>query len=132
MSLISQDPPELVILQEKVKDLEAQLRNLEVENRQLQRQLKTSLPKLPPELPLELWTLIWEYALPDQRVLHVNEKCDERGISLHDPMIFFCSARPPAILHVCQESRRIALKYFTFLHKAAGKRGNIETDIYPP
>jgi hypothetical protein len=45
-------------------------------------------------------------------------------------LTFFCSARPPAILHVCKESREVGLKYFKpFFAKRQGS-ATISRPIY--
>ncbi|KAK4206403.1 hypothetical protein QBC37DRAFT_300865 [Rhypophila decipiens] len=84
--------------------LESRIRELENENQQLRRLIK---PRLPPEL----LTSVWEHASADQRILQVSEEANGEFDGNYEQKTVFWSARPPAILHVCQESRRIALRY---------------------
>jgi len=129
MALIGQNPPKIHNLQAKIKDLESQLRTLQDENHQLRRQQGISF-YLFINLPFEIRASIWEYALPDRRVLRVSDlPVPDLPNVYHSAGIFFCSAYPPALLHVCQESRKVALTQFkSFFEK--GWRGEISRPIY--
>ncbi|KAF5005332.1 hypothetical protein FDECE_8228 [Fusarium decemcellulare] len=88
------------------------------------------------DLPLELRDLIWGFALPDRRVFHV------KGVSRLKPVSdltkremrfhFHIRHPPPVGLHVCQESRAVALRKGFFLSPAGADPGvwfKPETDI---
>ncbi|KAL2074174.1 hypothetical protein VTL71DRAFT_7952 [Oculimacula yallundae] len=83
----------------------------------------SSLPLAPPlkrfkffpRLPAELRLMIWELALPGERVVRIQDfpEC----IHKHQPSaVCRCigsKARVPTLLHVCHESRALALKHYT-------------------
>ncbi|KAH0441699.1 hypothetical protein CcaCcLH18_01959 [Colletotrichum camelliae] len=114
--------PEAIDLQAKIEDQQAQLHTLQDENQQLRRRQQAQFRFA--DLPLELRGLIWQHALPDARVLRVSlipAKWDSNG--RYDPAIFiFCSARPPALLHACRESREAALAQFKPFFEGDGSR----------
>lgn len=60
------------------------------------------------DLPVEIRLIIWEYALPDGAV-HELHPCTR--LMVGGKMRFRSNhSKPPAILSVCQESRKIALQ----------------------
>lgn len=69
-------------------------------------------------LPAELRRFIWEFSLPGPQVLRVTERC-----AAEDVEMFFCSARPPALLHACRESRYVASAHY----KPFFRKGNSDT-----
>ncbi|OJD27146.1 hypothetical protein ACJ73_01454 [Blastomyces percursus] len=94
-------------LQAEIEDLKARLRKVEAENQQLRYQQATCFPLM--ELPPEIRVLVWKDALPNRRVLRISE-LPASGYEPGEKM--FCSARPPVLLHVCVESREVALAHF--------------------
>ncbi|KAM5357450.1 hypothetical protein ACJZ2D_016250 [Fusarium nematophilum] len=126
MDIVHQDlPPYVRDLIAENENLKAQLRAVEDDNREPRRQHGKSFM----DLALELRLLIWEFALPDRRVLRVAELPTARGTYEPGPA-FFCSARPPALLHVCRESREVALTHFRPLFKKNIESGEITRPIY--
>lgn len=100
--------------------LEAEVTTLRKENRRLQESLllerkesQRLFHRIQPSfrfayLPAELRRLIWGFSFPGPQVLRVTERC-----ALDDDVeMLFCSARPPALLHACRESRHIALAHY--------------------
>ncbi|KAK8084228.1 hypothetical protein PG997_005499 [Apiospora hydei] len=98
--------PEVSRLQAQIKDLEDQIYALNDQNRQLLRQQPTRFHSM--GLPPELRNLIWEQALPDRRVLRIVDYSTD----MYNTHPFFCFARAPVLLHVCRESRGVALAHF--------------------
>ncbi|QSS66997.1 hypothetical protein I7I51_03209 [Histoplasma capsulatum] len=94
-------------LQAEIEDLTARLRKVEAENQQLRYQQGTCFPLM--ELPPEIRILVWKNALPNRRVLRISE-LPASGYEPREKM--FCSARPPVLLHICRESREVALAHF--------------------
>jgi hypothetical protein len=86
-------------------------------------------------LPLELRYLVWEYALPDARLIQV----EARPIGTYNPYdpswsrsgIFFHSDafNPPALLSACRESREIALAAFQICFYATPDSINIRDEV---
>ncbi|CZT05479.1 uncharacterized protein RAG0_11548 [Rhynchosporium agropyri] len=72
-----------------------------------------------PKLPAELRLMIWELALPGERIVRIQEFVES---SPHDRILqaYQCigsKARVPTLLHVCHESRTLALKHYTIILK---------------
>jgi hypothetical protein len=59
-----------------------------------------------PQLPSEFRRMIWTFARPAPRVLKLFEK--RVGIET----VVYSTAKVPALLHACQESRRIAKEWY--------------------
>ncbi|KAK2059325.1 hypothetical protein LY76DRAFT_29112 [Colletotrichum caudatum] len=91
---VNQDSLEGQYLQAKIKD---------PENHQQQTHFRFA------DLVPELRELIWEQALPDRRIIRITEVAieEKKGTSA-----FLGHACVPALLHVCRESRNIALAHF--------------------
>ncbi|EWY99464.1 hypothetical protein FOYG_03507 [Fusarium oxysporum NRRL 32931] len=125
MDAIHQDLSPIIrdLLREN-ESLKAQLRAAEDYNRKLRCHNGKSFMDLAPELRL----LIWNFALPDQRVLRVTELPTPGGLELG--LTFFCSARAPALLHTCRESREVALAHFKPFFKKGANNHTITRPIY--
>ncbi|OJD20358.1 hypothetical protein ACJ73_08310 [Blastomyces percursus] len=105
-------------LQAEIEDLKARLRKVEAENQQLRYQQGTCFPLM--ELPPEIRILVWKNALPNRRVLRISE-LPASGYEPREKM--FCSARPPVLLHICKESRDVALAHFRpFFREICGSK----------
>ena len=57
-----------------------------------------------PNLPIELRTVIWELAIPEERVIEIHVKKDSNS--------YFTDTNIPAALHTCRESRVQALEEY--------------------
>ena len=66
-------------------------------------------------------TMIWEAAIPDQRVVKVERSMKGcKDVKLDDSSLYIkhkdihCEvvATPPVLLHICSQSRAVALKYY--------------------
>lgn len=126
---LPQDSPNVRDMQAEIEDLKARLRIAEDQNRQLRHKQGTSFM----ELPFELRMLIWESAIPDQRVLRICEVPNTRDDD-HEPgepgLTFFCSARPPVLFHICRESRKVALAHFKPFFEKKTSQDEIARPIY--
>ncbi|TVY27949.1 hypothetical protein LHYA1_G003503 [Lachnellula hyalina] len=74
-------------------------------------------PSLHPfsRLPLELRLMIWQYAIPNDRVIEIRS-WGNPAIRRYAPIKYSVAPhRPPAILHVNQESRREALRNYRLI-----------------
>ncbi|KLO99146.1 uncharacterized protein FFB20_15828 [Fusarium fujikuroi] len=116
------------------QDLSPNIRDLLRENENLKAQLRAAKDynrkhngRSFMDLATELRLLIWNFSLPDQRVLRVTEL--PLG-DLEQGLTFFRSARAPALLHTCRESREVALAHFKpFFEKGANNHA-ITRPIY--
>jgi len=58
------------------------------------------------KVPLELRTIVWKLARPVPRVVNIfRAKVDDKDV-------LYSTAKIPSLLHVCQESRRIAKEWY--------------------
>jgi hypothetical protein len=77
-------------------------------------------PKLPPEMRLE----IWSYVHPGPRIVELRWKQLKRTKKWG----YACNKSPPLLLHICQETRKEALKSYTFQLKSDRQRYPIFID----
>jgi len=78
-------------------------------------------PSLFPKLPSELQIQIWEAALPEEprlvalwlKIWQTNSSTGYPEDSAEDRRKFLCKNPPPTLLHVCRQSREVALKKFS-------------------
>jgi hypothetical protein len=97
-------------LQSRIRTLEVRLAtaedtliNLSPQNLDIQLHKSFAFfPKLPPEIR----RMIWTFARPAPRVLKMFEKKEGAG------EVVYSTAKVPALLHVCQESRQIAKEWY--------------------
>ena len=64
-----------------------------------------------PKLPTELRLQIWKYAIPGARKITLKRRKNSSQLSVTTPSLT-ASPYTPDILHVCQESRAMALEYY--------------------
>jgi 2EXR family len=71
----------------------------------------TTFPRFP-ELPAELQLLIWEFAIPEPRVISYTSRRWSEYDFRHHSSIYSLKQTLPAILHICYDSRTEALKRY--------------------
>jgi hypothetical protein len=78
-----------------------------------------------PNLPAELQNMIWRYSLPGPRVIRAAYI---EGEDYAKGSFVFRDACPPAVLHVCQNSRREALIFYQSLSESVSTNSVFEYD----
>lgn len=67
-----------------------------------------------PKLPVELRLQIWKHTLPGPRVIDVNvDYVSPFHPKNHEKDFIQLNCSPPVVLHICQESREVALNMYT-------------------
>jgi hypothetical protein len=96
-------------LQDQIKDLTKRLDQFCVHSQSNEFHL---FPKLPPELRRK----IWHYGLPGPRVMSFDFVQRSRQSMPH----FEANYGPPPLLHVCHESREVALESYELIFRSRG------------
>jgi hypothetical protein len=74
-----------------------------------------------PKLPTEIRYKIWEFCMPDQRVMELDFfQSEEVGVTCAVGETAWTNSLPPTISKICRESRKIAFEQGNFLWEPLG------------